>query len=251
MKVVIAGEVPFVPEVGELVEAAGHDVTLYLVEDFMDAISSGYVMESLADMDVAIELHNEAIETKEELLLALGQALPSDALILTSALPTSTTQAASWVPRPERVVGFGLMPPITADQPVELAAALQTNPDFLAQAETFFQDIGLQPMMVKDGPGLVRARTLCCLINEAISALDEGVATAVDIDRAMQLGTNYPRGLLDWADYVGLDAVLGVMSGLHREYGESRYRPSPLLRHMVLAGKLGRKAGEGFFEYEL
>jgi 3-hydroxybutyryl-CoA dehydrogenase len=97
---------------------------------------------------------------------------------------------------------------------------------------------------------LVRARIVCCLINEAVTALMEGVASAADIDLAMKLGTNYPHGPLEWADQIGLDTVLGVMQGLFDEWGEDRYRPSPLLRRMVLAGKLGRKSGEGFYRYD-
>jgi 3-hydroxybutyryl-CoA dehydrogenase len=96
----------------------------------------------------------------------------------------------------------------------------------------------------------VRARTVCCLINEAASALLENVASAEDIDQAMKLGTNYPHGPLAWADHIGLDAVLGVMTGLFEEWGEDRYRPSPLLRRMVLAGRLGKKTGEGFYQYD-
>jgi 3-hydroxybutyryl-CoA dehydrogenase len=102
---------------------------------------------------------------------------------------------------------------------------------------------------VADGPGLVRARTVCCLINEAAGLLLEGVAAAADIDRAMQLGTNYPHGPLAWGDVIGLDVVLGVMNGLFNEWGEDRYRPSPLLRRLVAAGRLGRKTGQGFYTY--
>ena len=112
------------------------------------------------------------------------------------------------------------------------------------------QILGFDPVLVADGPGLVRARILCCLINEAIGALMEGVAIVEDIDKAMRLGTNYPFGPLAWADQIGLDTVLGVMTGLHKEWGEDRYRPSPLLRRKVLAGHLGKKSGRGFYIYD-
>jgi 3-hydroxybutyryl-CoA dehydrogenase len=134
---------------------------------------------------------------------------------------------------------------------VELAAALQTSEQALAQATLFWEGLGQETIVVGDGPGLVRARTVCCLINEAVSALMEGVATAADIDKAMVLGTNYPHGPLAWADLIGLDAVLGVMTGLFEEWGDDRYRPSPLLRRMVQAGRLGRKTGEGFYRYRV
>jgi 3-hydroxybutyryl-CoA dehydrogenase len=246
VKVLLAGETPFVDEVAQLCLRAGHDTTLYLIEDFLGALQSGDLAE-VAEADVVIELHNESAEAKQELLSGLGGAMRPEALLLTSALATSATQAAAWVPYPERVVGFGLLPPLPANGLVELAAALQTADSALAQAADFWRGLGQEPVVVADGPGLVRVRVVCCLINEAVSALMEGVAEAADIDKAMQLGTNYPHGPLAWADYIGLDTVLGVMTGLFNEWGEDRYRPSPLLRRMVLAGKLGQKSGEGFY----
>lgn len=249
MKVVIAGEIPFVEEVGELCLAAGHDVMMYLVEDFFSAVQSGYLMSEAKGADVAIELHNESAAGKEELLRALGATIPPEALLLTSALATSTTLAAAWVPQPERVVGFGLVPPIPAEGVVELAMGLQTADSHLTRALDFWRGLGQEPVVVADGPGLIRARTICCLINEAASALLEDVASAEDIDQAMKLGTNYPHGPLGWADHIGLDTVLGIMIGLFEEWGEDRYRPSPLLKRMVVAGKLGKKMGEGFYQY--
>lgn len=252
MKVVIAGESPFVEQMGQLCTQAGYDTVVYLVEDFTSALHSGYAMPDAAGVDVAIELHNESAAAKEELLAALSAFIPPDALLLTSALATSTTQAAAWVPKPGRVVGFGMVPPLRKEGGmIELAAGLQTAESSLAQAKKFIEGLGYETAVVADGPGLVRARTVCCLINEAASALLEGVATPADIDQAMKLGTNYPYGPLEWADYLGLDTVLGVMNGLFDEWGEDRYRPSPLLKRLVLAGKYGRKSGEGFFKYEL
>lgn len=250
MRVIIAGELPFIDEVGRLCEQTKHQTTVYLVEDFLDALAADYSRRALAEADVAIELHNESAAAKQELLSALGTALSPDALILTSALATSATRAASWVPHPERVVGFGLLPPLPDKGVVELAAALQSSEAALGQATLFWEGLGQETIVVGDGPGLVRARTVCCLINEAVTALMEGVATAADIDKAMILGTNYPHGPLAWADMIGLDAVLGVMTGLFEEWGDDRYRPSPLLRRMVQAGRLGRKVGQGFYSYQ-
>ncbi len=251
MKVVIAGESPFVEQMGQLCTQAGHNTVLYLVEDFTSALHSGFSMPDAAGVDVAIELHNESAAAKEELLAALSAFIPPDALLLSSALATSTTQAAAWVPKPDRVVGFGMLPPLRKDGGmIELAAGLQTAESSLHKAEKFVEGLGYETAVVADGPGLVRARTLCCLINEAASALLEGVATPADIDQAMKLGTNYPYGPLEWGDYLGLDTVLGVMNGLFSEWGEDRYRPSPLLKRMVLAGRYGRKSGQGFFNYE-
>lgn len=249
MKIVIAGELPFVEEVGRLCTVAGHDAVIYLVEDFMSAVQSGAMMDAAVGADVAIEMHNESADAKQELLFSLSNAIPREGLLLTSALPTSTTQAAAWVDNPARVVGFGVLPPIKENALVELAAGLQTSDEALDRATDFWRGLGCESIRVADGPGLVRARIVCCLINEAVSALMEGVATAVDIDQAMKLGTNYPYGPLEWADQIGLDTVLGVMKGLFEEWGDDRYRPSPLLRRMVVAGKLGRKSGAGFYTY--
>lgn len=254
MKIIIAGEMPFLQELGQICTAASHNTNLFLVEDFYSAIESGLMMDEAGDADVAIELHNESADAKQELMLSLAQAIPEDALVLTSALSTSTTQAASWMANPSRVVGFGLLPPIQpGGEPgglVELTAGLQTAEDAVQHAQTFWQNLDFQPVLVADGPGLVRARVVCCLINEAVSALMEGIASAEDIDLAMKLGTNYPYGPLEWADIIGLDTVLGVVDGLFREWGDDRYRPSPLLRRMVAAGRLGKKSGRGFYTYE-
>ncbi|MDX1686679.1 MAG: 3-hydroxyacyl-CoA dehydrogenase family protein [Candidatus Promineifilaceae bacterium] len=250
MRIIIAGEMPFLQEIGQICTEAGHDTTLFLVEDFYSAIESGLMMDEAGDADVAVDLHNESAEAKQELMLSLAQAIPEQALVLTSALPTSTTEAASWMANPRRVVGFGLLPPIKAGGVVELTAGLQTSEEALQRAQTFWDGLDFEPVLVADGPGLVRARVVCCLINEAVSALMEGIASAEDIDRAMKLGTNYPYGPLEWADLIGLDTVLGVVDGLFREWGDDRYRPSPLLRRMVAAGRLGKKSGRGFYTYE-
>lgn len=250
MRVVVAGESPFVEEVARLCERTHHKTTAFLVEDFYDALEAGLVLEKLSDTEVVIELHNESAPAKQELLLTISSYLPDDALIMTSALATSATQAASWVASPERVVGFGVLPPIPDKGIIELARAIQTDEESLVRAELFWRGLGQETLIVGDGPGLIRGRTVCCLINEAVTALMEGVATAKDIDLAMRLGTNYPHGPLAWADIIGLDAVLGTMIGLFEEWGDDRYRPSPLLRRMVQAGQLGRKTGQGFFSYE-
>jgi len=249
MNVIIAGEIPLVEELAQSCVAAGHSTAAYLVEDFLSAVQSGYILGDLGEVDVAIEVHNESASAKQELLLALSTAIPESALVLTSALATSTTQAAAWSMHPGRVVGFGLLSPLGKENVVEIAAALQSDNNSIDRAADFWRQIGFEAITVEDGPGLIRARIVCCLINEATNAFMGGVASAEDIDLAMKLGTNYPFGPLAWADQIGLDTVLGVMTGLFNEWGEDRYRPSPLLRRMVLAGYLGKKSDRGFFEY--
>ena len=249
MRVVVAGEIPLVLDIGRLCIDAGHATHIYIAEEFHDALDSGLVTKELTDAGVAIELQNESVEAKQAQLRGLAQVLPGDTLILSSTMATSATEAASWLPNSQRLVGFGLLPPLSTPGLVEVAAALQTAARSMNEAKAFWQTLDLRPVVVGDGPGLVRARAVCCLINEAASALLEGVASAEDIDVAMRLGTNYPFGPLEWADIIGIDGVLSVMSGLFREWGEDRYRPSPLLRRMVQAGRLGQKSGQGFYSY--
>jgi 3-hydroxybutyryl-CoA dehydrogenase len=246
MNVVIAGELPLADEVLQLCLKAGHVTTLYLVESLADAEVTGRLAEEVAQADVAVECHNESKAAKSMLL---SLSLQPARAVYASALLCSATEAASWVAEPERVVGWGALPPLAESGVVELAPALQTSPEALAEAEAFWTGLGLQVVRVADGPGLVRARILCSLVNEAASTLADGVASAAGIDTAMQLGTNYPRGPLAWGDLIGLDVVLGVMRGLQEELGEDRYRPAPLLVRYVQAGRLGQKTGRGFFEY--
>lgn len=250
MKVIVAGEYPLAWDIGQLCLDGGHETHIYVAEDLYDAQASGSMLDGVTNVDLAIEAQNETVGAKRELLSALALVMHDDAPVLSSTMVCSATETASWIASPERLVGFGLLPPLSTPGVVELAAALQTREAAMEKAKSFWQSLEMKPVVVADGPGLVRARTVCCLINEAASALFEGVASAEDIDTAMRLGTNYPYGPFEWADIIGVDTVLGVMNGLFREWGEDRYRPSPLLRRMVLAGHLGRKSGRGFYDYD-
>ncbi len=249
VKIVIIGDTPFLTDLYEVCATAGHTTDAVLAGDVISGQADKTILARIAGADLVIEMHNESALAKRILIELLNGVWPEEATVLSLAMATSATQAAAWVTRPERVVGFGLSSPVGDRPTVELAPALQTAESFLEAAEMFWQDLGFETVRVSDGPGLVRARILCCLINEAASALMEGVATAEDIDLAMKLGTNYPYGPLEWADHLGLDCVLGVMIGLFEEWGDDRYRPTPLLRRMVLAGQLGIKTKKGFFDY--
>ena len=251
MNVIIAGESPFVEEFAQLSVKVGFSTSIYLVEELIDLLHDKQIFEPVSNADVIVELHNQSVQAKKQLLIALSDMVSAESLVLTSALPISTTQAASWVDYSARMIGFSIIPPLEKNMIVELATAIQSSDLALNEATNFLTELGLKSIEVSDGPGLIRARIVCCLVNEAISALMDGIATAEDIDKAMKLGTNYPFGPLEWADYVGLDTVLGVMTGLFTEWGEERYRPSPYLKRLVMAGKLGVKSGEGFFEYSV
>jgi 3-hydroxybutyryl-CoA dehydrogenase len=246
VRLVIAGELPLAEDLLALCVQAGHETSLFLVERLDDAETAGRLAGQAALADVALECHNESKPAKRRVIELLAEA-PA---LLVSALACSATEAASWTQRPERVVGWGALPPLGLGGAVELSAALQTAPESLPASEAFWKTLGLQCFRVSDGAGLVRARIVCALVNEAATALADGVAAPADIDTAMRLGTNYPYGPLAWGDLIGLDVVLGVMRGLQDEFGEDRYRPCPLLARYVMAGRLGKKTGRGFFEYE-
>lgn len=250
MKILIAGEHPFALEIRDLCRKSGLDTTIYLIEDFFDAIESGYVMDELPKIDVAIEIHNEAATAKQELLMNMSYGLKKDALILTSALPVSATQAGAWVPNAKRVVGFSLLPPIRENTVVEVAAGMNTEEKYVKQAVDFWKKIGLECQVVQDGTGLLLGRIIGTMVNEAIYTLYESGSSAKQVDEIVRHGANFPHGPLEWADYIGLDALLGLLDGLFAETNDSRFRPCPLLRRMVVAGHLGRKSGRGFYEYE-
>ena len=202
-----------------------------------------------APTTMVIETLAGTVEEKKQIMSKLDKKLSSSSVILSSCLGFSTTRIASWTNRPERVAGFATFYPIEEKKVVELTAGIKTQDDCLQKGEELFQRLGKETVRVKDMPGLVFPRILSLIINEAARSLDEGVASAEEIDTGLKLGTNYPLGPLRWADQAGLDEVLNVLEGLQQETGDDRYRPSPLLKRMVLAGQLGESSGEGFYQY--
>ncbi len=161
---------------------------------------------------------------------------PSYATYYSLSHASSATSAAHIADGPGWVIGFSIIPPITDSSILEIARPLQTPVEELEKARSFFESLGFTVVEVPDGPGLIQARIVACLANEAFSALSEGVADAKTIDTAMKLGTNYPLGPLEWAELIGLESILAIMEGLQLEYGDDRYRPHPLLKRLVAAG---------------
>lgn len=202
------------------------------------------------DTPLVIETCAGDRDKKQPLLQKLDAFLPPNSLILTSCLGFGTTYLASWVGRPERVVGFATFYPLKDRKLIELAAGLRGADSAMVAAEEFFQALGKDTVRVKDTAGLTFPRIVSLIINEAARSLEEGVAAAEEIDIAMKLGVNYPQGPLRWADQIGLDEVLAVIEGLGRETGDDRYRPAPLLRKLVAAGFLGEAAGRGFYSHK-
>jgi 3-hydroxybutyryl-CoA dehydrogenase len=202
-----------------------------------------------ASTSIAVETLAGNIEKKKQAINRLDSMLRPSSTILTSCLGFSTTTIASWTKRPERVVGFATFYPLKDKKVIELARGVATQDSAINKAEELFRSMGKETVQVKDAPGLIFPRILSLIINESARSLDEGVARAEEIDVAMKLGVNYPIGPLRWGDQIGLDEVLAVLEGLQRETGDPRYRPSPLLRKMVLSDRLGEISGRGFFQY--
>lgn len=168
--------------------------------------------------------------------LLVGRSFAPEILVLVEASTLSTTEIAATVTHPERVVGYGGIPSVLDRQLLEVAPGLLTRPDAWQKAARFVQSLGLDVEVIHDGPGLVAARIIACLVNEATFALQEGIASTADIDTAMRLGVNYPNGPLEWADAIGPGVILRVLEGIHRQTGEDRYRPCPLLRKLAATG---------------
>ena len=186
---------------------------------------------------------------KRSILEKLDGFLSPASVIVTSCLAYSTTHMAAWTTSPERIIGFASFYPLKDRKVIELAAGMRSTEIALSAAEQFFKSLGKETLRVKDSAGLTFPRILSLIINEAARALEEGVASAEEIDIAMKLGVNYPLGPLRWADQIGLDEVLAVLEGLGRETGDDRYRPAPLLNKLVIAGFLGEARGKGFYSY--
>jgi 3-hydroxybutyryl-CoA dehydrogenase len=196
-----------------------------------------------------IDTESGTEDKKKALLQRLDASLPPSSVIVSSCLRFSTTQMASWLKKPERVVGFATFVPLKERRLIELAAGLKTTEAVVRQTEELFKAVGKETVRVKDSAGLTFPRILSLIINEAARSLEEGVASAEEIDVAMRLGVNYPQGPLRWADQIGLDEVLAVLEGLQRETGDDRYRPTPLLKKLAVAGFLGEASGRGFYSY--
>jgi 3-hydroxybutyryl-CoA dehydrogenase len=201
-------------------------------------------------IDFVIDTEPGAEDEKKAALQRLDASLPPSAVIVTSCLRFSTTLMASWTSKPQRVVGFATFYPLKDRKLIELGAGLRTVEKSVRQAEELFNSLGKETVRVKDAAGLTFPRILSLIINEAARSLEEGVATADEIDIAMRLGVNYPQGPLRWADQIGLDEVLAVLEGLQRETGDDRYRPAPLLKKLVAAGFLGETSGRGFYSHD-
>jgi 3-hydroxybutyryl-CoA dehydrogenase len=207
-------------------------------------------LDDVAGCQIAIEAASERPDIKKEIFRQIDAILDEQAIRATNTSSISITELAAVTRRPEKFIGMHFFNPVPVMKLVEIVMGLATDEDTFGRVKELAEAVGKTPVRVNDHPGFVSNRVLMPMINEAVLALQEGVATAEAIDEVMKLGMNHPMGPLRLADLIGLDVCLDIMMVLYRDLGQDKYYPAPLLRKMVAAGRLGMKTKRGFYEYE-
>ena len=218
-------------------------------QQIVSRIKTSTNLDELGDCDLVIEAVSENINIKKQLFEKLDTILKKDCIIASNTSTLPIIQLATITSRPENVVGIHFFNPAPVMKLVEIIKSLTTSQQTAQKAEKFVLSLGKDPVVTKDRPGFIVNRILLPMLNEAVFALEEGMGTAQDIDKAMKLGTNHPMGPLELIDLIGLDVILDILDVLIEEFKDSKYRAAPLLRQMVRAGHLGRKSGKGFHQY--
>jgi 3-hydroxybutyryl-CoA dehydrogenase len=208
-------------------------------------------LTDLASADLVVEAVTEKPDLKFQIFRQLDEACAKHAILASNTSSISITMIAAQTKRPDQVVGMHFMNPVPIMKLVEGIRGIQTSNETFAAVRVVAEKMGKTFIEAKDFPGFAVNRILMPMINEAVCALHEGVASIEDIDAAMKLGTNQPMGPLTLADFIGLDTCLAIMEVLHQGLGDSKYRPSPLLKQYVAAGWLGKKTGRGFYKYDV
>ena len=229
-------------EKGKL-DATGRDAA-------MARLQSGGAHADVADCDIVIEAAPEKEALKLEIFKSLGLVCKDDAILASNTSSISITKIAAASGRPDRVIGMHFMNPVPVMKLVEIVRGLPTSDATYRTTVELAQRFGKTTIMARDIPGFIVNRMMMPLLNEACYGLYEGLGSAFDIDTGVKLGLNHPMGPLELADLIGLDTCLAIAEVLHRELGDDKYRPCPLLRQYVAAGWLGRKVGRGFYEYD-
>ena len=220
------------------------------VQSILSSIHPVGGFKDLAKAQLVIEAVSENPQLKNQIFRNLDEICPPETLLASNTSSISITAIAAQTKRPEKVVGMHFMNPVPIMKLVEGIRGLQTSDETFRTTRAVAEKMGKTFIEAKDQPGFAVNRILMPMINEAVTTLHEGVASVEDIDIAMKLGTNQPMGPLTLADFIGLDTCLAIMQVLHEGLGDSKYRPSPLLKQYVAAGWLGRKSGRGFYKYD-
>ena len=215
----------------------------------MSRVKGSVNIADLKKCDIIVEAVDEKFELKKQIIDAVYAVCKEEAVFISNTATLSLSKLAESVKRPDRVIGMHFLNPVPVVPLVEIIRAMKTSNETFQLVKSFAVRIGKTPVEVFEYPGFVTTRVILPMLNEAMHALMEGIATAEDIDTAISLGYGMQNGPLEMADAMGLDEVLMWMETLFHDLGEPRYRPCPLLRRMVREGKLGKKTGEGFFKY--
>jgi len=212
-------------------------------------ISRSTAYDALASADIVVEAATENLELKVKILKLIDPLVRPDAIVASNTSSVSITKLASAISHPDRFIGMHFFNPVPVMSLVEIVRGLQTSDATHDIVEALSKKLGKMPITVKSSPGFVVNRILLPMLNEAFFVLAEDDAKPSEIDDAMKLGCNHPIGPLALADLIGLDVLLSVMQSIHDDFGDSKYRPAPLLKELVAAGHLGRKSGRGIYRY--